>query len=75
MLDFCYVDPSLKMALNVGLGFQHRTDKHNGKMNNSSFYATKHYMIYATTCYTNDHCNTGRSIIKYVVFMWVGNQK
>ena len=55
MLDFFYVDPILKMALKAGLGFQERTDKHNGKMNTSSFYAIKHYMIYATTCYTNDH--------------------
>ena len=59
MLDFFYVDPILKMALKAGLGFQERTDKYNGKMNTSSFYAIKHYMIYATTCYTNDHWKTG----------------
>jgi hypothetical protein len=41
------VDPILKMALKAGLGFQERTDKHNGKMNTNSFYAIKHYMIYA----------------------------
>ena len=56
---FFYVDPILKMALKAGLGFQGRTDKHNGKMNTSSFYAIKHYMIYATICYTNDHWKTG----------------
>ena len=49
MLDFLYVGPIWKMALKAGLGFQERTDKHNGKMNISSFYAIKHYMIYATT--------------------------